>query len=406
MVGSGRFLGCRVTHDEGEALSTSLGVTQSRGAATAGDAAPELPALTALRGMAAVIVLLYHGSFFAFHFAGGAPPWLWLRGSLAVDLFFFLSGFVLMHVYARRLDQDRSWRTTGRFLWARFSRIYPASVFTTLVFVVAYSVGSLPFPGDTSFTKQLVAALLLLQVPWLDDVVINSPSWSISAEWYAYLMFPFVAPMIWQLRKGTAIAVGLGLLLEIALYHTIFNYRQQAWGWGALLRALPEFTIGVFAYQFYSERLFRKIWEKDFALIAIAVMIATACLVGAPDSLSVVLLLALLIAAVCNSGHMATILHARPLRWLGEVSYSVYIFQILPFMVAVSLSGVLTAYGISGSRFEIIAVLFAFGSGVLVHRCVDVPARAALRRVPDWMMVLALNYWRTKMRLISQRLLG
>jgi peptidoglycan/LPS O-acetylase OafA/YrhL len=71
------------------------------------------------------------------------------------------------------------------------------------------------------------------------------------------------------------------------------------------------------------------------------------------------------------------------------VSYSVYIFQTLPFIVAVSLSGTLAAHGISGSRFEVIAALFAFGSCVLVHRCVDVPARAALRRLPYRMAALA-----------------
>ena len=84
-------------------------------------------------------------------------------------------------------------------------------------------------------------------------------------------------------------------------------------------------------------------------------------------------------------------LNATPLRWLGEVSYSVYIFQALPFIIALSLSGTLAAHGISGFRFEVIAALFAFGSCVLVHRCVDVPARAALRRLPHRMATLAVG---------------
>src|SRR5207248_4950980 len=91
--------------------------------------ASELPALTALRGIAAVGVLLFHSSYYAYHFAGGSPPWLWRRGYLAVDLFFFLSGFVLTHVYGRRLTDGKSWPAIGRFLWARFCRIYPASLF-------------------------------------------------------------------------------------------------------------------------------------------------------------------------------------------------------------------------------------------------------------------------------------
>jgi peptidoglycan/LPS O-acetylase OafA/YrhL len=356
-------------------------------AATGRDAAPELRGLTALRGLAAVAVLLYHSSFVAFHFAGGAPPWAWRRGSLAVDLFFFLSGFVLTHVYERRLADDPSWRMVGGFLWARFSRIYPASFFTTMVFVLAFTVGNLPFPADASFTKELIASLLLLQVPWVGEPVINSPSWSISAEWYAYLVFPFVAPVICRLRNRLAAGVCIALLVEIVLYHTIFDYRQHAWGWGALVRALPEFTVGIFAYRYYCDRLFQKFWEKDAVLVAVAATIATACLAGAPDSVGVILLLALLLASVNNAGRAGGILNAKPLRWLGEVSYSVYIFQMLPLLVATSLSGILVAHGISGLRFEVAEVLFALGCGVLVHRCVDLPARAALRRLPDRAMV-------------------
>ena len=368
-------------------MSAGLGVTT----ATGGSASPELPGLTSLRGIAAVVVLLYHSSFIAFNFAGGTPPWFWRRGSLAVDLFFFLSGFVLTHVYARRLGEHRNWRTVSRFLWVRFCRIYPASLFTTIVFVLAFTIGNLPFPASACFNRQIVAALFLMQVPWLSEVVINSPSWSISAEWYAYLLFPFVAPMICRLRDRTAAAVCVLLLIEIAVYNTVFSHRQPAEGWGALVRALPEFTVGVFAYRYYCERLFRKIWQKDAVLIAIAVAIAAGCLLGAPDSLAVILLPALLLAAVCNCGRVAVVLNAAPLRWLGEVSYSVYIFQTLPFIVAVSLSGTLAAHGISGSRFEVIAALSTFGSCVLVHRCVDVPARTALRRLPYRMAALAVG---------------
>src|SRR5260370_4584394 len=207
------------SHVPGEASTANLKIFGNAGG---GDASTlELPALSSLRGIAAVMVLLYHSSFSAFHFAGGAPPWLWSGGSLAVDLFFFLSGFVLTHVYARRLERDRSWRTSGRFLWARFSRIYPASLFTTVVFVLAFTVGGLSFPAGVSFTKQLIASLLLLQVPWLHDIVINSPSWSLSAEWYAYLIFPFIAPMIGRLRNGPPAAVCVELLMEISRYQTI-----------------------------------------------------------------------------------------------------------------------------------------------------------------------------------------
>jgi peptidoglycan/LPS O-acetylase OafA/YrhL len=351
--------------------------------------AAELPGLTSLRGIAAVTVLLFHSSFCAYHFAGGSPPWLWRRGYLAVDLFFFLSGFVLTHVYGRRLAEQESWQAMRRFFWARFCRIYPASLFTTAVFVLAYTVGSLPFPADASFTKQVVAALLLLQVPWLDDIVINSPSWSISAECYAYLLFPFVVPLICRLSRGQAAIFGVPLLLAVAADHTVFSHEQQNFGWGALIRALPEFLVGAFVYRFYSEGIFRRFWEKDATLIGVSMIIAAACLADVSDGAIVVLLLALLLASVHNSGKLTVFLNTRTLRWLGEASYSIYIFQILPFMVAVGLSGMFVSSGLGGSRFQVIATLFAIGGGVLVHRCIDVPARAALRRLPDRMMIFA-----------------
>jgi peptidoglycan/LPS O-acetylase OafA/YrhL len=363
--------------------------------------APELPALTSLRGIAAVVVLLFHSSFCAYHFAGGAPPWLWRRGYLAVDLFFFLSGFVLTHVYGRRLGEQGSWRAMRRFFWARFCRIYPASFFTTAVFVLAYTVGKLPFPADASFTKQLIAALLLLQVPWLDVIIINGPSWSISAEWYAYLLFPFVVPLIYRLSGRKAAMFGILLLLAVAADHAVFSHDQQNFGWGALIRALPEFFVGAFAYRFYGERIFRRFWEKDATLIGISIIIIAACLADVSDGAIVVLLLAFLLASVYNSGNLTAILNARPLRWLGEASYSIYIFQILPLLVAVNLSGMFVASGLGGAPFEVIAALFALGSCVLVHRRIDVPIRAMLRRLPDRMMVFAAAHRMTKMRSIA-----
>jgi peptidoglycan/LPS O-acetylase OafA/YrhL len=366
---------------------TKMGVSQDRtDAGQVRVAAAELPALTALRGIAALAVVFFHASFLAHNHAGGVPPAIWQRGYLAVDLFFFLSGFVLTHVYARRLAGARRWRTVGGFFWARFCRIYPASLFTIAVYLLLYALGRLGFPADFSFKTQLIASLLLMQVPWLHDISLNGPSWSISAELYAYLLFPFVVPIILRLKQPAAIALGIALLIGVAIGHMIITPTA---GWIALLRALPEFAVGVLAYRAYSERLFRTFWEKDATLLGVMAMTVATCFVDLTDGPIVILLLALLLAAVSNSGRMAGLLNARPLRWLGDISYSVYIFQMVPFMLIVRHSGTLVAYGLGGVWFEAIGVLLALGGGVLVHRRVDLPARAALRRLPGRMAAIA-----------------
>src|SRR5262249_19750987 len=88
----------------------------------------------------------------------------------------------------------------------------------------------------------------------------------------------------------------------------------------------------------------------------------------------------------------APILAAAPLRWLGDVSYSIYISQLLPFLLMTSISGMLVVHGLGGSIFEAIFVLLAIGSGILVHRCIDVPARAWLRRLPNRLAASAIAH--------------
>lgn len=347
--------------------------------------AAELPSLTPLRGIAALTVLLYHTEYAAFNHAGGPPPMIFKQGDLAVDLFFFLSGFVLTHVYGRRFAEYRSWRLVRQFLWARLCRIYPASFFTIAVFVLMYAVGTLNVPARVSFEQQVIATLLLMQVPWLQEIAVNGPSWSISAEWYAYLLFPVIVPAVWRLRIPAIAAVGIPLLTVVVVEHTIDGIRGQhhTTGWGALLRAIPEFAVGACAYRVYSGQLFRELWENDLTFVCIVALILAVGQLPASEGAITALLLALLLASVSNSGRVRGILNVAPLRWLGEISYSLYIFQLLPLALAVALAGVVAEWRLGSALFQALAILLALASGTLVHRCIDVPVRSALRAFPE-----------------------
>jgi peptidoglycan/LPS O-acetylase OafA/YrhL len=356
----------------------------------------KLPALTSLRGLAALTVLLFHSSSLALaHLDGGNTGFallkIWGRGHLAVDLFFFLSGFVLTHVYGNLLTEDRTWRAVGGFLWARFCRIYPASAFAAVVCTLQLIPGGMRFPGGQSLGAQLVANLTLMQVPWLDGVLLNPPSWSISAEFYAYLMFPFLVPVILRLKSPALLGIGAALLSAIALGHGFDGYDRGS-GWPALIRALPEFVAGIIAYRCYSRQFLRKFWQKDAIFAGVVALIVAACSVGASDGVVVMLLLGLLMASVCNAGRLSRFIDARPLRWLGEISYSVYIFQACLFLLLMQIAYLLAPHSLGGVWLALLAVPLTLASAAIVHRCIDAPARTMLRRLPARVMALAAAY--------------
>ena len=68
------------------------------------------------------------------------------KGYLWVDFFFLLSGFIISHVYSRQLSQGLHRSAVRRFLWARFTRLYPLHLFTLLIFVIAVSLVQLLVP--------------------------------------------------------------------------------------------------------------------------------------------------------------------------------------------------------------------------------------------------------------------
>src|SRR6202161_3995096 len=143
------------------------------------------------------------------------PP-LVAKGYLGVELFFVLSGFILCPVY---LDQvaDGGFRY-GSFLWARLARIYPLHLATLAgigaMALAALAAGRVIDPNILSWSS-LPANLLLVQAwGYAPQAGWNHPSWSISAEWFAYLSFPVFAIAAAGLRRwpGAAVTCALALL--------------------------------------------------------------------------------------------------------------------------------------------------------------------------------------------------
>ncbi|EFH09465.1 acyltransferase family protein, partial [Teichococcus cervicalis] len=190
-------------------------------------AAQRLPVLEAGRGIAALLVMLFHISDTAFHNLFGQRPVgaAFAFGYAGLDFFFVLSGFIITHVHLDDLGRRERVRP---YLWKRISRVYPAYWIVTLLYagLALASAGGLE-PG------RLLASLLLLPGPPL----LLGVAWTLVHEMLFYLLF---ALAILAPRAGLAIGlawVALSLLLPKGigpLADILFELRHVEFLMGAL----------------------------------------------------------------------------------------------------------------------------------------------------------------------------
>lgn len=151
------------------------------------------------------------------------------RGWSGVDLFFVLSGFILMHAHASEF-QAITRSGLRRFAWSRLTRIYPLN-FAVLALILIIMWVSGAQPGTYSLVKSLVSTALLITV-WLPGPGLNQPTWSLSAEMVGYVAFPVLAYGLGRVSSKIVAATismtsfALLALLRVAMHHTSINAFQ------------------------------------------------------------------------------------------------------------------------------------------------------------------------------------
>jgi peptidoglycan/LPS O-acetylase OafA/YrhL len=358
--------------------------------------AAEIAGLTALRGVAALLVVFYHLTKVV------DPDWatrpalhVVASGYLAVDLFFVLSGFVMTHVYGRDFIVAPTAARYRRFLVARLARIYPLHVFVLALWVALELVRPAPFTDPARSPGALLAHLLLVQDWHVGPVLTwNEPSWSISAEWAAYLAFPVVVRLS-RLRHPAwraLAAASLGLLLFGVT-------RLSPWGpyrMGAIdvapdfgvARCILEFGLGVLAYRVYADGALARVLGSDAALLITSAAVLAGMQLRVNDLALVPGFVLLILCVASNRGAGVRLLGVRPLRLLGEISYSVYLVHTflreLVWMATKRLIGrpLWEVTGVPG-RVAILAALVAavLALSACTWRWVEVPMRTRLRKL-------------------------
>ena len=362
-----------------------------------GQRLPTIAPLTGLRAFAAGWVVLYHfradiqslaptlrriGPFFDAGFAG-------------VDIFFILSGFIISYTYLAGFRAVRP-RAYGRFLWLRLARIYPVHLFTLAIFLVivgddawrdvrADDVIANIRHGD--FWKQA-----LLVHAWGTDGnhAWNYPAWSISSEWFAYLVFPLAALGLGRIAKrGVALAgFGASLALNAAIYLLIASTDNT--GQIILPRIVGEFGAGCFLFILWRERwLARAPWTVLTPVLAAAAVAATVWVARTGEGAPIVAapLYGLTIYGLAMQRDQLSGLLGRPLLvYAGEVSYALYmthavvqrfVWEYLP-----------ASEYVNDERFVRAAILFSYAlmlifAAIATYEFVERPARDAMRRMSE-----------------------
>lgn len=295
--------------------------------------------LDSWRGIAACLVALFHLD--AYSHLYGIP---FLRNSwLFVDFFFVLSGFVIAANYQRRLLEGFG---VGRFLILRLGRLYPLHLAVLVLFICWELVKVLRriampelSPGDPAWPfstpregpETILANLLLVQSLHLYDFLTwNVASWSISTEFYTYVVF---AACLRGFRKRAWIPLLLAMIAGPVLIAALSDRNMNThYDWG-IIRCIYGFAAGALSWNIY-ERWKGELRERfsgsmvEWGALGLVVMFVslsgtTLLSIAAPYVFALVVLV-----FAFEAGTASAILRLRPLVFLGTLSYSIYMTHV------------------------------------------------------------------------------
>lgn len=256
--------------------------------------------------------------------------------TLSVDLFFFISGFVISSVYSGRVSSAGDF---GQFMWKRAARILPLHWATFAVFAafgILNAMGHLPSNHPEIYDSRCVAPNLLLLHAFgpCSSLTFNYVSWSISAEMGMYLLFPVLAAI--AARRSLSLLVVAALIGLLTLVSNRSGWSWLEWSFDlGVLRALPTFLLGVISFR-YRALLGRIPGAAGWLLIALLVFLA-GCLLQCPKLLLLPLVYAIGALGIAASEQPAS-RTARRLAPLGQLTYSLYMLH--PLVQTVLLTGV------------------------------------------------------------------
>lgn len=351
----------------------------------------DIKPLTGLRFIAAFWLLLYF--FWPRLGLGDVRPNLIQSGNYGVDLFFILSGFVLAHVYGPQVEGGKY--NHGTFIWARLARVYPLHILALVTMIGIWGLGKIigaDFEGGAFNLSQIPFHLTLTQAwGFVDSDGWNFPSWSISAEWFAYLTFPLSFYVVSRFKRAPI----AGILMIFAAFYSAyailaaqgFELNFMTWE-GAQFRIIIAFAGGAMLWQ-YGRNLKT---SPKFALIGVAISaiwVFAASQLTASGALVWPGLMGLVFFLAETSKHPnETLLGNKTWVYLGEISFAMYMVH-LPVDIVLNQIVEKTIgqqSGIFAIIMMVVSIILVTITAVIAHEFFEKPIRNYMREnVPNFL---------------------
>ena len=311
--------------------------------------------LTPLRGIAALLTVIYHiNLMFGVGGKGFLIPDELTKGIsrmyLMVDFFFILSGFIMCHVYGKWFSEGVNGASFKKFTIARFARVYPLHLLTLVYLIVIFFITArlgqpeIPILQIANSPFSIITNLFLLHSmnfhQWFSW---NHASWSISTEWWAYMVFPFlVKPFVNLNKAGKGIVAFLCfagylvitffiiplIIVPAPIFFAQLHFEDYsinvAYQYG-YLRCLFGFILGMMMYQGYISDWGKKFLANGYMMLALTVGMLLSMHFLLPDVITVSFLPFILLCGAYGSKNIDRVFAIKPLQRLGDWSFSIYL---------------------------------------------------------------------------------
>ncbi len=303
------------------------------------------------------------------------------EGYVGVSFFFILSGFIIAHNYTAKLS-DAS--CSKREFWvARIARIYPLHLLTLVIALLTGGtfIATQPLSWAHLFTS---ATLTNAYIPRSDFFfALNSPAWSLCCEQLFYALFPFALPIVKSPKRLAWIAIAAIFVVLIGSSITPDGYIKGIWYTNPIMR-LPDFVVGILLWHGYQRvkdkgisPLMASIMEISTILLFIAFYIYAE---GVPKPYRYSFyywlpMTAIILTFSLQKGVISELLRTRIFIIGGEISYGIYLTQIL--IINVLATKVAHLPGAVGATIVLAAIIAA---SYLSYRFYEKPMNKFIRR--------------------------